>query len=104
MKARASSFWEWQTHFSGDKACIKEIIQTRWPDDFQCEKCGHNHGWLLHSRSINECAQCHHQTSVTGTLFHSTKLTDVATLNRTHNLKSLSSVNIGFFSFPRDVI
>ena len=75
MKARASSFWEWQKHFSDDEACIKEIIQTRWPDGFQCEKCGHNHGWLLHSRPIYECAKCHHQTSVTaGTLFHSTKL------------------------------
>ena len=76
MKARASSFWEWQKHFSDDEACIKEIIQTRWPDGFQCEKCGHNHGWLMHSRPIYECAQCHHQTSVTaGTLSHAAKLT-----------------------------
>jgi len=35
MKARASSFWEWQKHFSDDEACINEIIQTRWPDSFQ---------------------------------------------------------------------
>jgi transposase-like protein len=75
MKARASSFWEWQTHFSDDEACIREIIKTRWPEGFQCEQCAHDRGWLLKSRPVYECAQCHHQTSMTaGTLFHATKL------------------------------
>jgi transposase-like protein len=75
MKARASSFWDWQKHFSDDEACIKEIIKTRWPEGFQCEQCGHDRGWLLKSRPVYECAHCHHQTSMTaGTLFHATKL------------------------------
>jgi ISXO2-like transposase domain/Transposase zinc-ribbon domain len=75
MKARASSFWEWQKHFSTDEACLKEIAKTRWPEGFQCEKCGHDRGWLLKSRPVYECRRCHHQASVTaGTLFHATKL------------------------------
>jgi Transposase zinc-ribbon domain len=75
MKARASSFWEWQKHFPDDESCLKEIANTRWPEGFQCEKCGHGGGWLLKSRPVYECCHCHHQTSITaGTLFHASKL------------------------------
>lgn len=75
MKARASSFWEWQQHFPDDEACLKEIASTRWPEGFQCGKCGHGSGWLLKSRPGYECGHCHHQTSITaGTLFHASKL------------------------------
>ncbi len=75
MKARASSFWEWQKYFPDDETCINEIIRTRWPEGFQCEHCGHDRGWLLKSRPVYECTHCHHQISMTaGTLFHATKL------------------------------
>lgn len=75
MKARTSSFWEWQQHFSGDRACLAELAKIRWPNGFQCPECGHDHGWLLNTRALYECSHCHRQTSVTaGTLFHARKV------------------------------
>ncbi len=75
MQAEITSFWEWQQHFSDEKACLQAIIKQRWPEGFCCPQCQHNKGWLLQTRHVFECADCHHHTSITaGTLFHNTKL------------------------------
>jgi transposase-like protein len=75
MKAEVTSFWEWQQHFPNDAACLAELMQLRWPQGFQCPSCGHDHGWLISSRSLYECSKCHHQSSPTaGTLFHASKV------------------------------
>ena len=75
MRAPEISFYDWQRQFDTEAACLTHLAQLRWPDGFQCPTCGHDHGWLLPSRTLYECANCHRQTSVTaGTLFHATKL------------------------------
>jgi transposase-like protein len=75
MKAKTSSFWEWQQRYPDDEACLAEIAKLRWQEGFQCPHCGHNHGWQLNTRPVMECAHCHRQTSVTaGTLFHASKV------------------------------
>jgi transposase-like protein len=75
MKAQVTSFWEWQQRYSNDDTCLAELAKLRWPEGFQCPHCGHDHGWLVSSRSIYECSQCHRQCSVTaGTLFHASKV------------------------------
>ena len=75
MQAELMSFWDWQQHFSGEQTCLQAIIKLRWPEGFQCPGCGHDKGWLLHTRHVYECTECHHHTSITaGTLFHNTKL------------------------------
>ena len=75
MQAEITSFWDWQQHFADEKSCLQAIIKLRWPEGFQCPRCGHQKGWLLQTRHVFECAECHHHTSVTaGTLFHNTKL------------------------------
>ena len=75
MKAQVTSFWEWQQLYSNDDTCLAELTKLRWPEGFQCPQCGHDHGWLLSSRAVYECSQCHHQCSVTaGTLFHASKV------------------------------
>lgn len=56
MKAKTSSFWEWQKRYPDDTACLAEIAKLRWPESF-------------------ECSHCHRQTSITaGTLFHASKV------------------------------
>ena len=71
MKAQITSFWEWQQHYPDNEACLAELATLRWPEGFQCPKCGHDQGGLLPSRKLYECSHCHHQSSVTsGTLFH----------------------------------
>lgn len=75
MKAPEISFYQWQQHFDTDEACMKHLAQLRWPNGFQCPKCGHDQGYYTQHRAHYECAACYKQTSVTsGTLFHSTKL------------------------------
>jgi len=75
MQAKITSFWEWQQHFSDEKSCLQAITKQRWPEGFCCPKCQYNKGWLLQTRHVFECADCHHHTSITaGTLFHNTKL------------------------------
>ncbi|MEE9395832.1 MAG: transposase [Methylococcales bacterium] len=74
MKAKGSSFWEWQKRYPDDATCLVEIATLRWPEGFQCPRCGH-YGWQLNTRPVIECAHCHRQTSViTGTLFHASKV------------------------------
>ncbi len=76
MKAPEVSFYEWQQQFATDEACLTHLANLRWPDGFQCPKCGHNAGYYaLPNRGLYECRECAYQASVTsGTLFHSTKL------------------------------
>jgi len=75
MQAEITSFWEWQQHFSDEEACLQAIVKLRWPEGFCCPRCHHKKGWLLQTRHVFECADCHHHTSITAnTLFHNTKL------------------------------
>ena len=75
IKAPEISFYDWQRQYATDAACMEHLVRLRWPDGFQCPRCGHDHGWLLSSRPLYECGRCHRQTSVTaGTVFHATKL------------------------------
>lgn len=75
MQVEITSFWAWEQHFSDERTCLQAIIKQRWPEGFRCPCCGHEKGWLLQTRHVIECADCHHHTSITaGTLFHNTKL------------------------------
>jgi len=75
MQVEVTSFWDWQQHFPDERTCLQAIIEQRWPEGFRCPCCGHEKGWLLQTRHVIECADCHHHTSITaGTLFHNTKL------------------------------
>jgi len=73
MKAAEISFYEWQQRFATETACLEHLAQLRWPNGFQCPKCGHDHGYYTKYRRHYECAACHKQTSVMSeTLFHGT--------------------------------
>ena len=75
MKAKETSFYEWQRKFSTDGQCMTHLAQLRWPNGFQCPHCGHDHGYYITTRAHFECSRCHKLTSLTsGTLFHATKL------------------------------
>jgi len=75
MKMEQVSFLEWQTRYGREAACIDALRMIRWPEGFQCPKCGHHEASLISTRRLHQCSQCFHQVSATaGTLFHSTKL------------------------------
>ena len=62
--------------FPHDDACAAWLASVRWPEGFECPRCGHDHGWALRGKAHTfECARCHRQTSVTaGTILHGSKL------------------------------
>ena len=61
--------------YGTESRCVKALEQLKWPNGFQCERCGNHKYNFIKSRAYYQCADCKHQTSlIRGTLFHSTKL------------------------------
>jgi len=55
--------------------CFDALFDWRWPNGYQCPKCGYAKSCRLTTRKLQQCHKCHHQASLTaGTLFDSTKL------------------------------
>jgi len=53
------------------------VEQYRWPEGFNCHKCGHHAAYVYfrHAVKVFQCQSCRAQTTLTeGTIFHSTKL------------------------------
>ena len=64
---------EFDRRFHDESACLEYLFQLRWPDGFECSKCGHAEYWKS-SRGLYICQNCEHNQSVTaGTIFHGTK-------------------------------
>src|ERR1700674_2648710 len=60
----------------GDK-CEAALVASRWPGGFRCPECGHaKHTVFVRSRRRYwQCGACRHQcSSISGTIFESTKL------------------------------
>jgi len=63
-----------QARFGDDEACVEYLRSKKWPDGFRCPRCGHDESHSLHTRRVEQCAACRHQTSLTsGTMFHNTQ-------------------------------
>ena len=55
--------------------CLYIMANWRWPNGFECRKCGHDEFCVLSRRVMYQCNKCRHQASVTaGTTFNSIKL------------------------------
>lgn len=62
-------------NYGAEEQCFDALFQWRWPDGFVCPNCGHGKSCQLKNRKLQQCNQCHQQTSITaGTIFSSTKL------------------------------
>ncbi len=66
---------EFYHRFPDDAACLRYLIDTRWPSGFRCPECDGRDSRLLATRPIWVCRACRHHTSATaGTVLHRTKL------------------------------
>ncbi len=66
---------EFVAQFNSDEACIKYLIEHRWPDGFKCPACKNTTGWWLSKYKRYECSKCHRQTSLlAGTIMHRSHL------------------------------
>ncbi len=95
------SMIEFQDAYGSEAACIRHLVETRWPDGFVCPSCGTvGKGWALKGRPVWECSACGRQTSATaGTIMAKTKLPLrawfwAAYLMATHS-NGLSAVQLG---------
>jgi len=69
-----TSFLDLVRRFSTINACVEFLASWRWPDGFECPRCGSSEAWQLRSRPTWECRRCGRQTSVTaGTVLHGTR-------------------------------
>lgn len=66
----AVEFDEW---FRDEEACLRYLVQVRWPDGFGCPACRGDAYWML-DRGLLECRGCGRQTSATsGTVLHGSR-------------------------------
>lgn len=66
---------QFQRRFGTDEACLKYLIDSRWPDGFVCPRCDHRQAYWKAPRKLFECKACRYQVSVTaGTVMHRSKM------------------------------
>ena len=64
---------EFELRFSNPKACYVYLFKQKWPNGFECSRCGHGQYWFS-SRKLYICTQCQFQNSLTaGTIMDSSK-------------------------------
>lgn len=68
-------FFEFQRRFQTDEQCIEYFKKVRWPHGFTCPRCGHTEAYWIDTRTLFQCKNCRHQTSLTAhTIFHRSHL------------------------------
>lgn len=66
---------QFRRRFPDDEACLRYLVETRWPDGFRCPACGAELAWFLERRRLWQCRACRHQSSVTaGTVLHRSRV------------------------------
>jgi transposase-like protein/predicted RNA-binding Zn-ribbon protein involved in translation (DUF1610 family) len=64
---------EFEKRFATEELCRQYLHELRWPNGFQCPRCGNQRGWST-KRDLYHCEQCGLQTSIfAGTIFQDTK-------------------------------
>jgi len=70
-----STIFEFNEWFPDEPACVRFLIESRWPDGFACPKCGHDKYYWMGVRKLLQCQNCKYQTSVTaGTVMHRSRM------------------------------
>ncbi|MGC8635232.1 MAG: IS1595 family transposase [Candidatus Limnocylindrales bacterium] len=56
---------EFYRRFPDDDACLRYLVETRWPQGFRCLACGSDNAVWMKTRRVWQCRACRHQTSPT---------------------------------------
>lgn len=68
------SFSEFNARYGTEEQCHAALVAMRWPDGFQCPKCGCRKYSYAKARRHFQCSACRVQTSAkAGTIFHKSK-------------------------------
>jgi transposase-like protein len=61
--------------YGSEDQCREILYKYRWPNGFECPKCGHNRCYELKTRQLFQCTNCRSQCSLkSGTIFDSSQL------------------------------
>ena len=73
-RGRMMTVQQFRASFGDEQKCGEQLSQQRWPEGFQCPRCGGPSRGYMAERQVHECALCAYQCSVTaGTIFHKTR-------------------------------
>jgi len=65
------TFTEFHDRFGTEDACRSFLIASRWPDGYECPRCGNPEAYVLVGRGLLQCRACRYQVSPTaGTVMH----------------------------------
>ena len=65
------TFKEFQDRFCTEEACRDFLVESRWPEGYECPRCGHRDAYEISTRGLLECRGCRYQVSPTaGTVMH----------------------------------
>ncbi len=66
---------QFQAEFATEEACQRYLAACRWPEGFNCPRCGHGNAYELLKQRRYQCGKCRYQVSLTsGTILHRTKI------------------------------
>jgi transposase-like protein len=72
MEDYPKNIMEFEKRFSTETGCRDYLFNLRWPNGFECPRCGHKKAWHL-KKFLYQCSDCDHKVSViVGTIFHGT--------------------------------
>jgi transposase-like protein len=72
MREYPMTLEEFEKEFNTEEACRDYIFNIRWPNGFQCPRCGNSKAWPI-GKVLFQCTSCHYRTSViAGTIFQDT--------------------------------
>ncbi len=71
-------------------ACLRYLVETRWPQGFRCPRCGSDRAVFLKTRRVWQCRSCRRQTSATaGTVMERSHLPLTAWFTAAYLMTSL---------------
>jgi ribosomal protein L37AE/L43A len=89
-----------EQQYGTEEQCRAIVIESRWPDGFECPACGGRAHSLVKTRGLFQCSTCRRQTSpIAGTIFAVTKLPlriwFRAMYHMTQTKQGISSIELG---------
>ena len=74
MEDYPKTLLDFEERFSTEEACREYLFKLRWPEGFQCPKCGYGKAWPIKRYFLCECTHCGFQVYImAGTIFQDTK-------------------------------
>ena len=64
-KQESISFFEFIKKYNNEEVCQEHLFHLRWPNGYECPKCGNKTYYPIKGRKLYQCTACRYQASVT---------------------------------------